>query len=80
MTLKHMVGLTACALGLSACGTLNGPTASGSGGGELLEAVQTITANCNGAFNANLTFAPPLPPSGSLVVSQTCGTPAKPAS
>jgi hypothetical protein len=64
------------AFGLSGCGTLGagaGPAASGS---TLLDAVRSISANCTGVFNANLTFAPPLPPSGSLVVNQTCSAPA----
>lgn len=65
----------ACAFGLCACSTLPGSVPGAAGNGSaLLDAVKSIAANCSGAFNANLTFAPPLPPSGSLVVNQTCGT------
>ena len=71
---KLLAGLAAAsAIGLSGCGTLGGVTAPKASGTELLDAVKSLTSNCSGAFNANLTFAPPLPPSGSLVVNQTCG-------
>lgn len=79
--LAGCAGLCAAAIALSGCSTLGASAGGPSGGsGALLDAVRAISANCAGAFNANLIFAPPLPPSGSLVVNQTCGTaaPVKP--
>jgi len=74
MTPKLLAGvLGACSVSLSGCGTLNAAPGAKSGGTDLLDAVKSLTANCSGGLNANLTFAPPLPPSGSLVVNQTCG-------
>lgn len=65
----------AAAMMLGGCSTFGVPPGSGPGGGDLIETVRAMSARCTGAFNANLTFAPPLPPSGSLVVNQTCAAP-----
>lgn len=75
MLSKRLSGVAiACALGLSGCSSLGMSSGASSGGTDLLDAVKSIAANCTGQFAANLTFAPPLPPSGSLVVNQSCGT------
>jgi hypothetical protein len=79
MTTRRFAACALACAALSACSTLGGAANSATSGGALLDAVQAISANCTGAFSANLTFAPPLPPSGSLVVNQTCNAPAAPA-
>jgi hypothetical protein len=80
MKTKLLAGIAcACAIALSGCNTLGGVAGPTAGGSDLLDTVKTISSNCTGAFTANLTFAPPLPPSGSLVVNQMCGTSPTPA-
>ncbi|MBS0359812.1 MAG: hypothetical protein JSR98_00420 [Proteobacteria bacterium] len=76
--IKLLAGLaSACALGVSGCAALGGsPVAATTNGADLLNTVKAISSNCAGTFTANLTFAPPLPPSGSLAVNQTCAAPA----
>ncbi len=64
----------AAAVILSGCSALGAP-GTGPGGTDLLEAMRSMSARCTGMMSANLTFAPPLPPSGSLVMNQTCSGP-----
>jgi hypothetical protein len=79
MTTRRFAACALACAALSACSTLGGAASPATSGSALLDAVKAISANCTGAFNANLTFAPPLPPSGSLVVNQTCSAPASAA-
>lgn len=80
MTTKLLTGLaSACLLAtsLGGCGTLGlpGANAANSAGtmDSLAKALNAINTACTGQVSANLIIAPPLPPSGSFNLNQSCG-------
>jgi len=73
-----LVLLGACASGCTGLGGLSAPGTAGSASasavlGALADTAKAINNACTGTFAANITFAPPLPPVGSLSVNQNCG-------